>query len=382
MFALVCYFSDMATIHDVAKLAGVSTATVSRSFDDTSALSRQTRERVLEVAGRLDYRPRGANARRASRTGAQGRSPLRTTEPRISTTIGFEYFAYAPSDTLPTNGFYREVLAGAQAEASELGMHMLINTTHRHKSLGELPHMVRERAVAGMLLVGTADPPLLESFADYVPHIVLLDNRDSAGHYDGISSDGFGGANQATKHLLQLGHKRIGFLTSQVPDLVFKDRQNGYSCALLDAMGNVDGSYIYHVGKNEDTMSEALTAQEMREHIVQDIIAVLRQPHRPTAFLAANDDHAEQFMVACRRVGLSIPGDVSIIGFDDADRSVQLHPPLTTVRVDTAKMGRLAVRRLYSHLQNARASLAPLSGVNEEMPVTLILRESCGPPSP
>ena len=201
-------FYRMATIHDVAKLAGVSTATVSRSFVSSSALSRATRERVLEIADGLNYRPRGAGSKRTEHTVSPAQSVA-------AKTIGFEYFSYALSDTLTTNGFYSVVLAGAQAEAADLGMHMLISTTHRHKPSAELPPMVRDSAVAGMLLVGTADPEILESFVRYVPHIVLLDNRDVNGLHDSVFSDGFSGSYEATRHLLNLGHRQIGFMTSR-----------------------------------------------------------------------------------------------------------------------------------------------------------------------
>ena len=364
----------MTTIKEVAELAGVSTATVSRSFVATSALSGQTRDRVLEIANRLNYRPRTAAP------GSRIRKSATSAKRSVSPTIGFEYFAYAPSDTLASNGFYSEVLDGAQAEAASLGMHMLLSTTHRHKMSTELPPMVREQAVAGMLLVGTADSEILETFTQYVPHLVLLDNRDVLGRYDSVFSDGFGGAYEATRHLLELGHRQIGFLTSRAPEITFKDRLNGFVCAHFHAGVPLRPDCVLAVGNLEDTENEALSSRELREHSTREIIAALQQPNRPTGFVAANDDHAALMLRACQALSIPVPEAMSVIGFDDADNSAELHPPLSTVRLDTREMGRVAVRRLHTRLVAAEQGRKPHPPMFEQLPVSLVLRQSTARP--
>ena len=364
----------MATLKDVAELAGVSTATVSRSFVSTSALSGQTRSRVLEIADRLNYRPRGASH------GSSTRKRVGSVQRSVSPTVGFEYFAYAPSDTLASNGFYSQVLDGAQAEAATLGMHMLLSTTHRHKLSTELPPMVREQAVAGMLLVGTADSEILESFTQYVPHLVLLDNRDLSGRYDSVFSDGFGGAYEATRHLLELGHRRIGFLTARAGEITFKDRLNGFVCAHFHAGVALSPERILAVGSLEDAENEALSSRELREHSVREIVAALQQPNRPTGFVAANDDHAALMLKACAALGISVPEKMSVIGFDDADSSAEMRPPLSTVRLDTREMGRVAVRRLHARIMAAEQGRKPHPPTFEQLPVSLILRQSTARP--
>ncbi|BDI31211.1 LacI family transcriptional regulator [Capsulimonas corticalis] len=364
----------MATIHDVAKLAGVSTATVSRSFTETSALSYETRGRVLEIAERLNYRPRGLASRTTrSRTVAAPNAS-------VSTTIGFEYFAYVPSDTLPSNGFYSAVLDGAQAEAARLGMHMLLSTTHRHKPSQELPPMVREQAVAGMLLVGAADADILETFVQYVPHIVLLDNRDIRGRHDSVFSDGFGGAYEATKHLLDLGHRHIGFLTSRATELTFRDRLNGFVCAHFHAGVAINHDHIVAVGTPGDGENETLSGKELRERSMQEVVAFLKKPGRPTAFVCANDDHAALVLRACRALDISIPGAMSVIGYDDADTSAELEPPLSSVRVDMRAMGEAAVRRLHARIAAARQGEAAHPPVFEQLPTKLVVRQTTAAP--
>jgi len=365
---------DMVTIHDVAKLAGVSTATVSRSFTASSALSDETRERVLEIAGKLNYRPRGVDA---SRVRVNGKSA----QPVVSTTIGFEYFASAPSDTLASNGFYGAILDGAQAEAARLGMHMLLSTTYRHKKSPELPQMVREQAVAGLLLVGAADADIIESFIPHVRNIVLLDNRDVQGQHDSVFSDSFGGSYEATKHLLDLGHNQIGFLTTRTADLAFKERLNGYVCAHFHAGVTIHPNYIVRIGLPEDAENDALTARDLRERSGQELLAFLKRPHRPTAFVTANDDHATILMKACRTLSIAIPAAMSVVGFDDADSSSETDPPLTTVRVDMREMGKAAVRRLNTRIVSAQKGEAPYAPVFELLPTKLIVRETTASPS-
>jgi DNA-binding LacI/PurR family transcriptional regulator len=363
---------SMATIYDVAKLAGVSTATVSRSFANSASLNRQTRERVLEVAYGLNYRPRGGRAVHFARSS-------NSSVPASSRTIGFEYFSYAPSDMLPVNSFYSSVLAGAQAEAAALGMHMLLSTTHRHLPSAELPAMVREQAVAGMLLVGTAEPEILEAFVRYVPHIVLLDNRDVNGQHDSIFSDGFAGGYEATDHLIKLGHKKIGFLTSGVSEVTFKDRLNGYICAHVNAGLNVNFDNVLAIGNYADIADLTLSTEELRLRAIKEIVDYLRKPDRPTAFVAANDDHALNMMRSCALLGISVPHEMSLVGFDDLAGVADADPPLTTIRLDTMEMGRSAVRRLYSRIAAAKEGKRPLPGVFELLPVKLIVRKSTAP---
>jgi LacI family transcriptional regulator len=327
---------------------------------------------VLEIAEGLNYRPRGAGSKRTEHTVSPAQSVA-------AKTIGFEYFSYALSDTLTTNGFYSVVLAGAQAEAADLGMHMLISTTHRHKPSAELPPMVRDSAVAGMLLVGTADPEILESFVRYVPHIVLLDNRDVNGLHDSVFSDGFSGSYEATRHLLNLGHRQIGFMTSRATEVTLRDRFNGFICAHYHAGVPINAANLLAFGKLEDIANDFLNDNELRTRLVDEVVEFLRRPHRPTAFVASNDDQALMLMRACGILNISIPHDLSIVGFDDIRAASATDPPLTTVHVDMMQLGRLAVRRLHGRIIAAQDGKKSDPAVFEQAPVKLIIRQSTAP---
>lgn len=342
----------MSSIHEVAKQAGVSTATVSRTFSSPDLINEQTQKRVLEVAKRLNYQPR-----------RQRTLAARTLSP-ITDAIGFQFFAAEATDTLSSNHFYAPVLSGAQAEAASLGLHLLLHTTDRRSLRQEIPKMILERAVGGMLLVGTADPAILETFSHHVPNIVLVDNRDETGAYESVVSDGFGGAFTATRYLQELGHRRIAFYLGEPDVATFRDRLRGYLCAQFEAGHLPVQDWI--VGSGDPKADRKRLA------------ALLTGPEAPTAVLAANDDvHALIVLNLCRELGLNIPGDLSLVGFDDVPITQLTTPPLTTVRVNTEYMGRLAVRRLYARMQVDTPTSETSLSVCHQIPVTLVERNSC-----
>lgn len=358
----------MASIRDVAKEAGVSPATVSRAFTTPDLINEETHKRVMEAARLLDYRPPRLRAAARARTAAV-RRPV---APPVRDAIGFQFFSATSTagDTLASNTFYAPVLSGAQAEASALGLHLLVHTTDRHSLAAEMPRMILEQAIGGMLLVGTADPEVLTAFSAHVREIILVDNRDDKEHYESIIPDGFGGAYAATRHLLELGHRKLGFFMTERGVRTFQDRLRGFVCAQFEAGIAANPAWVVQG-------ISAITDQEKRERDTR-MIALLRSADRPTAILAANDDHALRMLRACRELGLRVPNDISVIGFDDSPYSSHADPPLTTVHVDKEYMGRLAVRRLAARFQEGGASdQTDRSPICLQIPVTLVQRESC-----
>ncbi len=223
--------------------------------------------------------------------------------------------------------------------------------------------MIVERAVGGMLLVGTAEAAILEMFARHVPQIVLLDNRDETGNYESVLSDGFGGAYAAVTYLLELGHRRIGFFVTEPQVTTFTDRLRGYRSALFESGITPDKSLLAS-GQSEFESEKAL-------------VQMLHSPLRPTALICVNDKHALDAVRVCRELELKIPEDLSLIGFDDVPFAAHMHPQLTTVRVNKEFMGRLAVRRLHERMQHALTNKCPEPAVSVHVPVSLIFRASC-----
>ena len=344
----------MSNIQEVAKHAGVSTATVSRTFSTPELLSDETRERVLEVADRLNYRPR----RRISKSHQESG---RTTE--VSDCLGFLFFA-SETDENQINEFYASVLVGAQEEAGNLGMHLIVKTLPRYETPLEMPKMSRDQTVAGTLLVGAAPEAVLNAFADQLAVSVLVDNQCAGCGLDSIASDGFGGMYEAARYLINLGHRKIGFVLNEPTAPSFKDRLRGYLCALFDA----------GITPNPDW----ILAADPKQVVEPLLTGMLAGPDRPTAILAANDMNAFSVMKACREAGLAIPDDISVIGFDDIPFSVHTYPPLTTMRVDKQYLGRLAVRQLHQRIQQGANGTQPSDPpILISVPVSLERRGSC-----
>ncbi len=346
----------MNSIREVAKQAGVSTATVSRAFNTPELISALTHKRVLEAADRLNYRPLRARQRAvAAEIVSAAEEPF----------IGFQFFGASPADLPQANAFYAPLLAGAQVTAAERGLHLLVHTTDRHQLAQQLPKMVREQTVAGMLLVGTADPKILSVFLERVSQIVLVDCHDPTRRHDCIVSDGFGGALAATQYLFELGHQKIAFLRDDALSTSFQDRLRGFVCAHFEAGFSADPRLILTVPSEDDL-----------PNVLRDLLAL---PERPTALLVANDTQALAVMQACRALNLSIPEDLSLVGFDDIESSSHTWPQLTTVRVPKEDMGRLAVTRLQERLRALNNSPEAMTPVTLEVPVSLIVRQSCRP---
>ena len=279
----------MASIRDVAKEAGVSPATVSRTFTTPNLINQKTHQRVLDAATLLGYAPPRLRPRRNAGSNSGSRRV-----PGVTDALGFQFFAAtsSPGDTLFANPFYAHVLAGAQAEAAALGLHLLVHTTDRHALSLELPRMIQEQAIGGLLLVGTAEPAILRAFAERVPNIVLVDNDDETETHECVISDGFRGALTATKYLLDLGHRRIGFFLTERGVMSFRDRVRGYQCALLEHNVVPEPTLTFGVGAMRDDNARA------------DLVALLRSPERPTAVVTANDEAAVFLLRVCREIGL------------------------------------------------------------------------------
>jgi len=353
--------ATMSKIHEVAKAAGVSPATVSRSFRTPDLLSQQTRHRVLEAANRLDYRPR---QQRPSKPQHDDASP---TAFLGKDALGFLFFGLN-RDANKISHFYSSVLMGAQAEAARLGLHFVVDTLPRLRKADSLPKMLREDAVAGMLLVGAAPADVLAPLQDIVP-MVLVDNQDKSAQHDSILADDFGGGMAATRYLLEMGHTKIGFLMNEPMAPSFKARYQGYLSAHFEAGITPDRKWVI--------------SAEPDQPIDQLLRPLLLCNKRPTAFFAASDFNAFNIMKECRETGVRVPEDLSIIGFDNDTFSDHTSPPLTTIHVDKDYMGRLAVRRLYMRIMEAQEGRSPEPAIHIHLQASLIVRDSCVPqPSP
>ncbi|MBL7253117.1 LacI family DNA-binding transcriptional regulator [Paractinoplanes lichenicola] len=309
----------MATIRDVARLAKVSAGTVSRVLNHSDNVNEDLRRRVRAAAAELAYTP-----------------PARGDSTVVST-IGFLLAsAYLPAQDDLMNPFWRQVLRGAEREAARCGIRL------RYRTLNA------DTASAGLdavLLVGSATDELLGAVVGLRIPTVLIDFKSRHYATDSILSDGLDGARVAVEHLLANGHRRIAFvggpMTSPeagiqaVPAL--QHRYLGYRMALAAAGIAFDPALIAPCHLRPDDVTAATGALLSRTTC--------------TAMFCANDQTAAGAIRVLNSAGMRVPQDVSVIGFDD-EIAPHTTPPLTTMRVAQAAMGRIGVRRLLARAKN------------------------------
>jgi LacI family transcriptional regulator len=333
--------SNNVTIVDVAHEAGVSYTTVSRVLNNKGSVKTETRERVLLAMTRLGY-----VVDQRARSLAGGHSQV----------IGLLVHDVVTS-------YIGEIIRGVDAEVASAQYDLLLYTTHRRKTKESAYVVTLTRGMAdGLLLVLPRDPgAYLETLRQHrFPH-VLIDHRGGDEEAPAVAAANWQGAYKATEYLVELGHRRIGFITGAMDQICAQDRLAGYETALADHEIAYDPKLVYE-GDFFQPLGYAGAS------------ALLELPHPPTAIFASNDVSAFGVMEAVREHGLHIPDDVSIVGFDDIPQAAHVHPPLTTIRQPLEKMGRTATRMLLEHIKDP---LHPPERV--ELPTELVLRQSCCP---
>lgn len=328
-------------ISDVARMVGVSTATVSRVIHANGFVSESTRRRVAEAVAQLGYQ-----ARRSPRHPAS--------EPIVLLLTG---------DIV--NPFFAEVIRGAQDEiiVQKCVMNVIqLNTDH-----AKIIQAASQFSPIGIILTGSYPfPELLEwREANQLP-LVVINYRINQPGISCIMVDFKDAYDRATSHLIDLGHTRIGYVDASGSSEIAQARLIGYKAALAEAA--------------IPFRKELYTAIAADTHVYGGFQAAsnllaLPPEERPTAILSFNDLFALGVMHAVRDHGLRVPDDISVIGCDDVPMAAYAYPPLTTVSQPKDRIGRLAVSTLLQMSQNAPDQL----GTYSLMESPLIIRESTAP---
>ena len=310
-----------ATIKDVAQRAGVSTSTVSHVVNGTRYVSAGLRARISEVMQELDYRPN---------------SLARSLRVRESRTIGL----IVPDNTNP---FFAEVSRAIE----DIGFHegysvFLCNSDGRVEKERAYVNSLVTKRVDGIIFItsGGAIAPLQDLTRHDTP-VVVVDREVPLSLADLVLLDNQTGGQLATRHLISLGHRRIGCITGPSMLTPSADRVLGYREAMDEADIPAKPEWIV-AGDFRPAGGEA----GMRE--------LLDQPDAPTAVFACNDLMAIGALRAIRSAGLNVPADVSIVGFDDIPLASEVVPPLTTVAQPVEEMARIAVGLLLSRISDKR----------------------------
>ncbi len=330
----------MITLNDIAREAGCSVNTVSRALNDRPDVSPATRDRVRAVAERMGYVPNVlAKSLVTQHTNTFG---LILTDLVYPVYVGLS-----------------EAIDGL---ASGRGYQVLLSTTHEDVAKERRAMaLLLERRIEGALVVPAGLGP--ESVAHLatarVPVVLVLRNPVGPG-VDFVGSDEAVAAGDAVRHLLGLGHRRIGFVHETRPILTLASRLEGYRAALREA--GIEPSPDW-------TMAVPFSA----EGAYRGTLDLLRRESRPTALLLQSDLLAPGVLAAAREAGLRVPGDLAVVGSGDHYFAPFLETPLTTIRRPEADIAAAAVSLLFERI--AEPAVAPRQIV---IPSVLVVRRSCG----
>jgi LacI family transcriptional regulator len=325
-------------IREVARLAGVSTATVSRTINGSDKVSPETADKVREAIRQLKFYPND-NARALG----SGRSNL---------------YGLIISDI--TNPFFPELVRSFEEIAVHYGQEVLVaNTNYEPARMETCVRRMLQRKVDGVaILTSEMDSHLLDEFSVRDIPLVFLDTATPATGVSNIVVDYASGVGEAVRHLSDLGHQDIGFIRGPMNLGSARVRYKAFISS-LESRG-VPPAFIeegdHRVAGGHDAMSRLLDREV-----------------RPTAILASNDLTAIGAMNAVFERGLRVPEDISVIGYDDIDLSTYIQPPLTTVNISRTEIARTAFRALYSPDQDA-----PPLGAEYSIRPTLMVRKSTG----
>lgn len=334
------------SIADIARVAGVSHTTVSRALRDSPLISSETRERIQRLAIEMGYTPNAI---------------AQSLQTRQSSTIGLVV-------TSISDPFFGDVVRGVEEEARAAGFSVLLSASYNDpEQTVTIIETFHRRRVDGILV---ASSRISNEYNRRLGHTrvptVLINSQieGQAGQLHWISVDDSRGAQAAVEHLLQLGHRTIGYLGSGARPGSNLQRLQGYLDALEGAGVRAQSSWVAVPAGSEASQEEDIGAgQEALPQLLEAGV---------TAVFCYNDMIAIGVLAACRERGIAVPQGLSIVGFDDIKIAACVTPPLTTISQPRLELGRLATRVMLDMLQHR-------PGHNHTLLPSLVVRASTAP---
>jgi LacI family transcriptional regulator len=335
-------------VSDVAREAGVSLMTVSRVVNRETNVLPATREKVERAIAALGYVPNPA-----ARSLAAGR-----------------HSRIALLHSNPSAAFLSEILVGALAEASACNAELIIERWGENDTFAQLVARLRSHHADAVLLPPPLgeDRALLDALHANNIEIAQIAPGKPIAWVHAVTIDDVGAARAITRHLLALGHDRIGFIAGNPAQFQSELRRAGYEQALIEAGREIDQTLIE---PGDFTYRSGLTAAER----------LLSLEPRPTAIFASNDDMAAAVISAAHRQHLDVPGDLSVCGFDDTAMATIVWPELTTIRQPVAEMAGAAINLLARAVRSRRDGKL-LGPEHRQLDYELVERGSSAPQRP
>ncbi|MDQ0223927.1 LacI family DNA-binding transcriptional regulator [Metabacillus niabensis] len=329
----------MVKMSDVAKLANVSTATVSRVLRFPETVKEETRLKVLKAIDDLEYQP-NILARQLRRNET---NTILVVVPNIMNTV------------------FLGIIEGIEAEASKNNYKVLLgNTNNEVDNEYGLIDLLKQKQTDGMILFSARmERKRLLELCENHPVVLTMDYIDGL-KIPSVSIDNISSSRKAVQHLISLGHTRIAHISGPFKYASSKDRYKGYEQAMLhndlkiDSMLVQEGLFTFESGYNQ-------------------MLKLLAMEHPPTAIFAANDEMAMGVIKAAKERGLNVPNDLAVVGFDNISFSSIFDPALTTIAQPVYKMGELSMRLLLDQIRGNSQMKSQYILESD-----LVIRESCG----
>jgi len=331
------------TIKDVARRAGVSPSTVSRVISKHPRISKETIERVTRVMEELGYHPNSM----AKGLVSKATHILGVILPR-------------PAEELFQNYFFHEVLRGILAQTNRSGYDLLIASgSTESDELETVKRLVRGRRVDGIILLSSkTKDPLIQFLNEVRFPFVIIGRSPDFPDVPTVDNDNVQAAYDATRHLINQGHERIGFVSGPQDLTVSQDRLAGYRRAMLEAGLDISDDWIVEGEFLQETGYRAMSM-------------LMNLPERPTALVVIDDIVAFGVLHGLNELGYSVPQDICLVGFNNISLSEHTSPPLTSVDIGTYQIGYMTAQTLIKTIAKE-----PMHQTRNIIPHRLIVRGS------
>ncbi|MCM1165110.1 MAG: LacI family DNA-binding transcriptional regulator [Lachnospiraceae bacterium] len=304
------------TIADIAKACGTSTVTVSKALCGRSGVSEEVRAKIRETADKMGY------------------VSTKSVSNKFDGVIG----VLIPNKFINPNGsFYWALYNDILKLLKSLGISCIQeNIGDEEESALAVPNLFSNNRVTGVISLGQLSAPYLRMLANHTNNLVLLDYYAADAELDCVVTNGYHGGYLLAKHLIALGHKEIGFIGTRTATTSIFDRFMGYLKAMLEHGLEVNSEWIIPDRPDGGAHSEHL---EFPERL-------------PTAFVCNCDETAFVAIRELKARGLSVPRDISVVGYDNYLISEISDPPITTIQVDSEEMAREAISLLFDRIDD------------------------------
>lgn len=345
---------------DLAKLLGLSRSTISRVINNYPDIPQATREKVWKAIEEYNYVP-NASARKLA--GVKNKMIaiilLDVKDDEVP------HHVKTTEDTLiDDNPFFSPIVNAVSDQANKMDYYVLISISYSKEDLKKVQNIFNQKLIDGAIFVGTqeAENELIFNLIEQKHLIAMIDTSEAYNtNYNAIyiNADNYEGSVKAVSYLLELGHTSIGIITGNINKLSATERLAGFETTLKQHGIEVTKDSIYYGDFTESSGYEGI------KHL-------LSRSNPPTAVFVSNDTMAIGTYKAVKELGLRIPEDISIIGFDNSFFASYLNPPLTTIEISLSELAKRATTLLIESIE-----MEQQRGIVEKINATLKKRESC-----